>query len=85
MIFNAKLSGSLLVVLLKYRDKAFGKMWVMQTNEVCRSRFEYQKGYLKVGFAHICEADFQVAFLIHYIAEQHSAFTLVAWQPCVCR
>lgn len=36
----------------------------MQTNEVCRSRFEYQKGYLKVGFAHVCEADFQVAFLI---------------------
>ncbi len=36
----------------------------MQTNEVCRSRFEYQKGYLKAGFAHVCEADFQVAFLI---------------------
>ena len=36
----------------------------MQTNEVCRSCFEYQKGYLKVGFAHVCEADFQVAFLI---------------------
>ena len=34
----------------------------MQTNEVCRSRFEYQKGYLKAGFAHVCEADFQVAF-----------------------
>ena len=60
-------------------------MWVMQTNEVCRSRFKYQKGYLKVGFAHICEADFQVAFLIHYIAEQYSAFTLAAWRPCVCR
>lgn len=36
----------------------------MQTNEVCRSCFEYQKGYLKVGFAHVCEADFQIAFLI---------------------
>ena len=64
MIFNAKLSGSLLVVLLKYRDKAFGKMWVMQTNEVCRSRFEYQNGYLKVDFVRVCEVDFQVAFLI---------------------
>ena len=53
-----------MVVLLKHSDKAFGKVWVMQTNEVCRSRFEYQKGYLKVGFAHVCEADFQVAFLI---------------------
>ena len=36
----------------------------MQTNEVCRSRFEYQKGYLKVDFVRVCEADFQVAFLI---------------------
>ena len=30
-----------LVVLLKYRDKAFGKVQVMQTNGVCRSCFEY--------------------------------------------
>ena len=36
----------------------------MQTNAVCRSCFEYQKGYLKAGFARVCEADFQVAFLI---------------------
>ncbi len=36
----------------------------MQTNKVCRSRFEYQKGYLKAGFARVCEACFQVAFLI---------------------
>jgi|GEM_PF-2487976 len=36
----------------------------MQTNEVCRSRFEYQKGYLKVDFVRVCEVDFQVAFLI---------------------
>jgi len=28
----------------------------MQTNEVCRSCFEYQKGYLKVGFVCVCEA-----------------------------